>query len=227
MNLVKSTVVVSFFTLVSRVSGFVRDILMARFFGASVMTDAFIVAFRIPNFLRRLFAEGSFSLAFIPVFNEVKTQQSQAQLKQFVNHVFGCLLAVLLVVLAVLELTAPGLLAVFGMGFDSPQVLDTALDMLRITLPYILFISLVAFSAGILNSFGRFALPAATPIVLNVILIGSMLYLRDTFDVPIKALAFGVLIAGVLQLLIQIPALVRLGLMPKPVVRFHDPEVKS
>lgn len=228
MNLVKSTAVVSFFTLLSRISGFVRDILMARFFGASLMTDAFFVAFRIPNFLRRLFAEGSFSLAFIPVFNEVKARKSRAHLKQFTNHVFGCLLLVLLIVVALLEIITPGLVSVFAVGFiDDPNIFGITVDMLRITLPYILFISLVAFSGGMLNSFGRFALPAATPILLNIALIWAMIYLRESFAVPIKALAYGVLIAGVLQLLVQIPALMRLGLLPKPVIKFHDPEVKK
>ncbi len=228
MNLFKSTVVVSFFTLLSRITGFIRDVLVARFFGASLMTDAFYVAFKIPNFMRRIFAEGSFSLAFIPVLNDVKAKQNKQLLLQFINHVFGCLLVVLLIVVALFELLAPGVITVFGSGFlDHQVVFDTTVDMLRITLPYLLCISLVSFSAGILNSFGRFALPAATPIVLNLVLIWSVLYLRDEFDVPVMALAFGVLIAGFLQLLIQIPALYRLGLVPKPVVRFHDPEVKK
>ena len=228
MNLIKSTAVVSFFTLISRISGFVRDVLLARFFGASLWTDAFFVAFKIPNFMRRLFAEGSFSLAFIPVLNEVKTQRSRDTLKEFLNHIFGCLLAVLLVVLGILELIAPGVISVFAPGFIShPEVFDSTVDMLRVTLPYLLFISLVAFSGGILNSFGRFALPAATPILLNLSLIWSAVYLRDNMAVPVMALAFGVLIAGVLQLIVQVPALWRLGLLPKPVVKFHDPEVKK
>ncbi len=228
MNLIKSTAVVSFFTLLSRITGFVRDVLVARFFGASLLTDAFYVAFKIPNFMRRIFAEGSFSLAFIPVLNEVKTQQNKRALQHFINHVFGCLLVVLLMVVALLELLAPGVIGVFGSGFlDHQLVFDTTVDMLRITLPYLLFISLVAFSAGVLNSFGRFALPAATPILLNLVLIWSVLYLRDEFEVPVMALAWGVLIAGFVQLLVQIPALYRLGLLPKPVVRFHDPEVKK
>ena len=178
--------------------------------------------------MRRLFAEGSFSLAFIPVLNEVKTQRSRDTLKEFLNHIFGCLLAVLLVVLGILELIAPGVISVFAPGFIShPEVFDSTVDMLRVTLPYLLFISLVAFSGGILNSFGRFALPAATPILLNLSLIWSAVYLRDNMDVPVMALAFGVLIAGVLQLIVQVPALWRLGLLPKPVVKFHDPEVKK
>ncbi len=228
MNLIKSTAVVSFFTLLSRISGFVRDVLVARFFGANLLTDAFVVAFKIPNFMRRLFAEGSFSLAFIPVLNEVKARENKQVLQNFVNHVFGCLLVVLLLVVTLLELIAPGVITVFAPGFlDHEMVFQSTVDMLRITLPYLLCISLVAFSAGILNSFGRFALPAATPIILNLVLIWSALYLRDEYDVPVKALAVGVLIAGFLQLLVQIPALIRLGLLPRPVVRFHDPEVKK
>lgn len=228
MNLIKSTAVVSFATLLSRISGFVRDVLLARFFGASLMTDAFFVAFKIPNFMRRLFAEGSFSLAFIPVLNEVKANADRPTLQAYLNHVFGCLAVVLVIVVALLELLAPGVIAIFAPGFIEHQVVfDHTVDMLRITLPYLFCISLVAFSAGVLNSFGRFALPAATPILLNLVLIWSALYLRDEFAVPVKALAVGVLIAGVVQLLIQVPALMRLGLLPRPVVKFHDPEVKK
>ncbi|TDR18430.1 murein biosynthesis integral membrane protein MurJ [Marinicella litoralis] len=228
MNLIKSTAVVSFFTLLSRMAGFVRDALFARFFGASVWTDAFVVAFKIPNFMRRIFAEGSFSLAFIPVLNEIKAKNNELYLKQFINHVLGCLLAVLLIVLAVLELLAPGLIMVFGPGFmDKPEVFTEAVNMVRITLPYLLFISLVAFSSGILNSFGKFAAAAATPILLNAVMILSMIYFRHEFHVPIMSLAWGVLVAGAVQLAFQIPFLVRLGVIPKPVVRFHDPEVKK
>ncbi|WP_223788866.1 murein biosynthesis integral membrane protein MurJ [Marinicella meishanensis] len=228
MNLIKSTAVVSFATLLSRISGFIRDVLLARFFGANLWTDAFFVAFKIPNFMRRLFAEGSFSLAFIPVLNEIKAKDSRPLLQAYLNHVFGCLVVVLVIVVAVLELLAPGVIAIFAPGFlEHEAVFDHTVDMLRITLPYLFCISLVAFSAGILNSFGRFALPAATPILLNLVLIWSALYLRDEFAVPVKALAVGVLIAGVIQLLVQIPALMRLGLLPKPVVKFHDPEVKK
>ncbi len=228
MNLIKSTAVVSFFTLLSRIAGFVRDALFARFFGASVWTDAFVVAFKIPNFMRRIFAEGSFSLAFIPMLNEIKTQNSELYLKQFINHVFGCLLAVLMVVLALLELTAPGLIMAFAPGFISkPEVFNEAVNMVRITLPYLLLISLVAFSSGILNSFGKFAAAAATPILLNVVLILSMIYFRHEFQVPVMSLAWGVLVAGVVQLIFQLPFLFRLGIVPKPVIKFHDPEVKK
>jgi len=228
MNLIKSTAVVSFFTLLSRIAGFVRDALFARFFGASIWTDAFVVAFKIPNFMRRIFAEGSFSLAFIPVLNEIKAQDNEVYLKQFINHVFGCLIAVLLIVLAILELFAPGLIMAFGPGFvNEPEVFSEAVHMVRITLPYLLFISLVAFSSGVLNSFGKFAAAAATPILLNIVLIIAMLNFRQLFEVPVMSMAWGVLVAGVVQLAFQIPFLVRLGIIPKPVVRFHDPEVRK
>ncbi|MFC3193558.1 murein biosynthesis integral membrane protein MurJ [Marinicella sediminis] len=228
MNLFRSTAVVSIFTLISRIAGFIRDAMFARFFGASVWTDAFVVAFKIPNFMRRIFAEGSFSLAFIPVLNELKARDDEQYLKQFISHIMGCLLAVLLIVLALMELLAPGIIMAFAPGFvDQPSVFAVAVDMLRITLPYMLLISLVAFCSGVLNSFGRFAVPAATPILLNVVLILSMLYLRDEFAVPVMSLAVGVLIAGFVQLMFQIPFLFRLGIIPKPVVRFHDPEVRK
>ncbi|MEZ5472557.1 MAG: murein biosynthesis integral membrane protein MurJ [Marinicella sp.] len=228
MNLFKSTAVVSFFTLLSRLAGFVRDAISAFFFGVSVWTDALAVAFRIPNFMRRIFAEGSFSLAFIPVLNEIKAQRDEVYLKQFVNHVFGSLLAVLLVVLAVLELLAPGVILAFAPGYLDNQVLfDETVNMLRITLPYLLFISLVAFCSGILNSFGKFAVPAATPILLNLVLIFSMVYFRNHFNLEVKSFAVGVLIAGIVQLLFQIPSLINLGIIPKPVIKFHDPEVKK
>lgn len=229
MKLFKSTLVVSFFTVISRISGFVRDWLMLRFFGATVWTDAFLVAFRIPNFMRRLFAEGSFSLAFVPVLNEIKAKQSQVHLKAFINHVFGSLLAVLLLVLGLMELFAPGVVGLFAPGLKQhpPEVFEVTVGMLRITLPYLLFISLVAFCGGVLNSHQRFAIPAVTPVLLNVSLIVAMLWWRDAYEVPEVSLAWGVFWAGVVQLLFQVPALMRLGLLPRPVVRFHDPEVRQ
>lgn len=229
MKLFKSTAVVSFFTLLSRISGFVRDWFMLRTFGATLLTDAFLVAFRIPNFMRRLFAEGSFSLAFVPVLNEIKAQDNEAYLKEFINHVFGCLLAVLLLVLAIMELCAPGVLMVFAPGLNgkSPEVFDVTVDMLRLTLPYLLLISLVAFCGSILNSFHRYAIPAMTPILLNLCLILAIYWGVDLFEVPEISMAWGVLIAGAVQLFFQVPALMRLGLLPKPVVKFHDPEVRK
>lgn len=228
MKLIKSTITVTFFTFLSRISGLLRDMLFARFFGVSLLTDAFNVAFKIPNFMRRIFAEGAFSLAFIPVLNEVKTKQRNEYLRAFINHVFGSLLAVLLVVVGLLEILAPGVVTLFGAGFlNKPEIFDQTVYMLRVMLPYLLLISLVSFGAGVLNSFGRFAVAAATPIALNVVLILTMLYARNMFDIPIRSMAWGVLFAGFVQLFIQIPALIQLGLLPKPVVKFKDPEVKK
>ncbi len=228
MNLFKSAIVVSFFTFLSRITGFVRDMVVARLFGATIWTDAFFVAFKIPNFLRRLFAEGSFSLAFIPVLNEIKASGDRRALKHFIDHIAGSLLAVTLVVFALMELFAPGVITVFAPGYlDQPEVFQHTIGMLRLTLPYLPLIAMVAFAGGILNSHQRFALPAATPILLNLSLIASALWLRESFNPPVKALALGVLLAGIAQLLIQLPALGRLGLLPRPRWGFSDLQVKK
>lgn len=228
MNLFKSTVIVSFFTLLSRLTGFVRDMVVARFFGATLWTDAFFVAFKIPNFMRRLFAEGSFSLAFIPVLNEIKANGDQQALKDFVDRIAGSLLAVTLIVFALMEIFAPAVIAVFAPGYlDNPAVYRETISMLRMTLPYLPLISLVAFAGGILNSHQRFALPAATPVLLNLSLIAAAFWLKNHFNPPVKALAFGVLIAGVVQLLAQLPALWRMGLLPRPRWGFSNPQVKK
>jgi putative peptidoglycan lipid II flippase len=228
MNLFKSTVTVSFFTFLSRITGFLRDMVVARSFGANIWTDAFFVAFKIPNFLRRLFAEGSFSLAFIPVLNEIKARNDRRALKAFIDRIAGSLLAVTLIVFAVMEIFAPAVIAVFAPGYlDKPEVYRESVSMLRMTLPYLPLVSLVAFAGGILNSHHRFALPAATPILLNLALIASALWLKNQFDPPVKALAFGVLAAGILQLLAQLPALWRMGLLPRPRWGFGDPQIKK
>ncbi len=228
MKLLKSASTVSALTLLSRISGFMRDVVIARIFGASIWTDAFFVAFKIPNFMRRLFAEGSFSLAFIPVLNEVKAEGDPVRLKAMIDHVAGALLAVLVLVLAVLELAAPGVIHVFAFGFsDQPAVFDASVDMLRITLPYLLLISLVAFCGGVLNTHDRFAIPAVTPVLLNVSLIACVLWLHRDLAVPEQSLAWGVLLAGVLQLLLQWPALARLGLLPRPRLDWHNSEVRK
>ena len=228
MSLFKSTAIVSVFTLISRISGFVRDMVMTRFFGASIWTDAFFVAFKIPNFMRRLFAEGSFSLAFVPVLNDIKATGSKEDLKNFIDKIAGSLLSVVLIVLMLMEIFAPQILSVFAYSWvsDKPMVFNETVGMLRITLFYLPLISMVAFAGGILNAHKKFALPAATPILLNISLIFSAIYLRSFFDIPVKALAFGVLVAGILQLLIQIPALINMGLFPRFKIGFKDSEVK-
>lgn len=203
-------------TLLSRVLGFVRDLVLAQLFGASAGTDAFFVAFKIPNFLRRLFAEGAFSVAFVPILMEYKTQRSFDELRLFVGRVAGTLGGVLLLVTLVGVIGAPLLVMVFAPGFIADQgKLALAGDMLRLTFPYLLFISLTAFAGGILNAHNRFGVPAFTPVLLNLSLIGCALWLSPQMDRPVVALAWGVLIAGVAQFLFQLPFLHGLGLLPR------------
>ncbi|HEB95701.1 MAG TPA: murein biosynthesis integral membrane protein MurJ [Sedimenticola thiotaurini] len=203
-------------TLLSRILGFVRDLVLAHVFGAGAGTDAFFVAFKIPNFLRRLFAEGAFSVAFVPVLSEYRKRRSFAEMKQFVDHVAGTLGAVLLLVTLLGVLGAPLLVMLFAPGFiGDPDKLALAGDMLRLTFPYLLFISLTAFAGGILNTHGRFGIPAFTPVLLNVSLIACALWLAPRMEQPVVALAWGVFIAGLAQLLFQAPFLHRLRLLPR------------
>ena len=206
------------FTLMSRILGFVRDVVFARYFGASGETDAFFLAFKIPNFMRRLFAEGSFSLAFVPVLSEVRASGDRRALKDLIDHVAGTLAGILLVFTAIGVLAAPVVLAIFAPGWllEGRQEFWLSASMLRITFPYILLISLTALAGGILNTFERFIVPALTPVLLNISLIAAAVLFSGKMDVPVKALAWGVLVAGIAQLLIQVPALMRLGVMPRP-----------
>ena len=227
-SLLRSTAVVGAMTLLSRVLGFVRDVVLARLFGADGTTDAFFLVFKIPNFLRRLFAEGAFSQAFVPVFTEYKETRDATALRDLVSHVTGTLGGILLLVTFVGVLAAPALVMLFGPGFaDDPAQYTLASEMLRLTFPYLLFVSLTALSGGILNSHDRFALPAFTPVILNLCLIGAALWLAPRLSVPVVALAWGVLAAGILQLLIQLPALHRLALLPRPRWGWRHPGVRK
>ena len=229
MKLLKSTATVGGATIASRILGFVRDVVLARMFGASAQTDAFFLAFKIPNFMRRLFAEGSFSLAFVPVLSEVRATGDRAALRDLIDHVAGTLAALLLVLTAIGVLAAPVVLAIFAPGWFAEGRPEFALSasMLRITFPYILFISLTAMAAGVLNTFDRFLVPALTPILLNVSLIAAALLLAGRMDVPVRALAWGVLVAGVAQLAVQAAALARLGLLPRPRWGWRHPGVRK
>ena len=218
MQLLKSTAKVGSATITSRILGFVRDMVFARYFGASAETDAFFLAFKIPNFMRRLFAEGSFSLAFVPVLSEVRATGDRRALRDLVDHVSGTLLSILLVITAIGVLAAPAVLAIFAPGWlmEGRPEFWLAADMLRITFPYILLISLTALAGGILNTFDRFLVPALTPALLNISLIACAVLLSSRLEVPVMSLAWGVLIAGIAQLAVQVPALVRLGVLPRP-----------
>jgi len=214
-------------TLISRVLGLARDIIFANLFGASGGTDAFFVAFKIPNFMRRLFAEGAFSQAFVPVFSEYKETRSFNELKDLINHVAGTLGGFLLILSIFGSLAAPLLVYVFAPGFTDEARFQLTADMLTITFPYILFIALTAFAGGILNSFNKFAVPAFTPVLLNLCLISAAIWGADYFAQPIMALAWGVAAAGLLQLLFQLPFLLQLKLLPKPKFKAAHAGVKK
>ncbi|MGH8192132.1 MAG: murein biosynthesis integral membrane protein MurJ [Rhodanobacteraceae bacterium] len=204
-------------TMISRVLGLARDISISHVFGANVATDAFVIAFRIPNFMRRLFAEGSFSTAFVPVFTEVKETGSHAELKDLTSRVAGTLGGVLLVVTALGLIFSPWLAIGSAPGsLDDPHKLDLTVHLLRLTFPYLLFVSLTALCGGVLNSFHKFALPALAPVILNLCLIGGALWLSRHLAVPIESLGWAVLAAGILQLLFLLPAVRRLDLLALP-----------
>ncbi|MGB9577878.1 MAG: murein biosynthesis integral membrane protein MurJ [Halothiobacillaceae bacterium] len=222
-SLLRSTAVISAMTLISRILGFVRDIVFARLFGASAATDAFFVVFKIPNFLRRLFAEGAFQQAFVPVLAEYREKRSQEEMLDYIAHVAGTLGAVLLLVTTIGVAAAPLLLLLFAPGFTgNPEQLALAETMLRITFPYLFFISLTAFASSLLNSFGRFAIPALTPVWLNIVLIGAAFLGAHHAEEPLIVLSWGVFVAGAVQLFFQLPWLWRMGLLPRPkITRRH------
>jgi putative peptidoglycan lipid II flippase len=216
MNLLKAASTVSLWTLLSRVTGLVRDQLIAASFGAGALTDAFQVAFRIPNLLRRLFAEGAFSSAFVPILAATRATEGDEPTRRLVDAVATVLFWALLVTCVLGVVGAPVVVWLFGAGL---QEMDLAVIMTRWMFPYIGFMSLVALSAGVLNTWRRFALPAATPVLLNVAMIGAAAWLAPWFRQrgvePILALAAGVMLGGVLQLAIQLPALRAIGCLPR------------
>jgi putative peptidoglycan lipid II flippase len=213
-GMLRSTAVFSAMTFLSRIAGYLRDWLQASLFGASPAVSAFVVAYRIPNYLRRIFAEGSFSSAFVPVLSELKQRGDDKALQDFLDHVAGALLAVVIVVTALGMLLAPWIARLFLLFADASKsgLVEMTADMLRITFPYLMFISMTALAGAVLNSFRHFGLPALTPVLHNLGVIAGMLLLARLFDVPEKALAWGVLAAGAMQLLVLWPAMGRLGL---------------
>ncbi|KPQ23101.1 MAG: murein biosynthesis integral membrane protein MurJ [Halomonas sp. HL-48] len=216
-GLMRSGLIVSAMTMLSRVMGLARDVVVAALLGAGDGADAFFVAFKIPNFLRRLFAEGAFNQAFVPVLSEYSTQRNRQEIRELLNAVAGSLTAILALITALAMLGAPWLIWLFAPGFGrDPEKLAMTADMLRLTFPYLLLISLTAFAGSVLNTWNRFAVPAFTPVLLNLSLIGAALLLTPLMEEPAMALAWGVLIAGVAQLVFQVPFLLRLGLMPTP-----------
>ncbi|WP_051233954.1 murein biosynthesis integral membrane protein MurJ [Halomonas halocynthiae] len=223
----RSGMIVSVMTMLSRVMGLARDVVIAALFGAGSGADAFFVAFKIPNFLRRLFAEGAFNQAFVPVLSEYATQRSKEEVRELLDATAGSLAVVLLLITALAMFAAPWLVWAFAPGFSrDPEKLALTADMLRLTFPYLFLISLTAFSGSVLNTWNRFAVPAFTPVLLNLSLIGAALLLTPLLASPAMALAWGVLIAGAAQLVFQVPFLARLGLMPKPWPNFAHEGVR-
>ncbi len=219
MSLLKSASIVSLLTLASRITGLVRELLIAAAFGASATTDAFNVAFRIPNLLRRLFAEGAFSQAFVPILAESRTRNGEQATHDLVNAVGTVLFGALSVTCVLGVVGAPALVWVMASGLQDSGGFDAAVVMTRWMFPYIGFMSLVALSAGILNTWSRFAVPAVTPVLLNLSTISAALFVaplfRDHGIEPVYALAVGVMVGGMLQLGVQVPALLRIGMVPR------------
>ena len=226
-GLLRSSALVGSMTMISRVLGLLRDIVIAAFIGASANADAFFVAFKIPNFLRRLFAEGAFSQAFVPVLADYKEQGAHDAVQALVDRVAGVLGGTLLLLTLITVAASPIVAAIFAPGFVSqPEKFQLTADMIRITFPYLLLISMTGFCGAILNSYGRFAVPAFTPVFLNLSLIFAATVASPWFDEPVFALAWGVFFAGIIQLLFQLPSLYRLDLVPRPVFDGKDEGVR-
>ncbi len=214
-------------TVISRISGLVRDMVLSFFFGATPVADAFFVAFRIPNFFRRLFAEGAFSQAFVPVLAGYRNREPLQQMREFVAVMGGNFMFVMTLMSLLGVVAAPLFVMIFAPGFrDDPARMDITAQMLRITFPYLGFISLTAFAGSLLNSFHRFAIPAITPVWLNVTLIIAALFVAPQFDTPVIALAWGVFAAGLIQLLFQIPALRGIDMLLRPRLELRHPGVR-
>lgn len=233
MSLLRSAATVSSFTLVSRITGLFRDILIASVFGAGPLTDAFWVAFRIPNLLRRLFAEGAFSQAFVPILGQIRTQRSPEEVRTLLDRVALLLTFALMVVTLIGIVGAPWVVSAMASGMRTanrqPEFL-AAVTMTQLMFPYIVCMSLVAFASGVLNTWSRFAVPAFTPVLLNISMITAALFLSRFFETPIYSLAVGVMLGGLAQLAVQWIALARLGLLPRYSLRlreaWQDPVVK-
>ncbi|MEJ8320672.1 murein biosynthesis integral membrane protein MurJ [Pseudomonas oryzihabitans] len=223
MNLLKSLAAVSSMTMLSRVLGFVRDTIVARTFGAGMATDAFFVAFKLPNLLRRIFAEGAFSQAFVPILAEYKAQQGEEATRTFLAYVSGLLTLVLAVVTLLGMLAAPLVIWITAPGFaDTPEKFALTSSLLRVTFPYILLISLASLAGAVLNTWNRFSVPAFVPTLLNVSMIIFALFLTPYFDPPIMAMAWATLVGGLAQFLYQLPHLKRIGMLVLPRLNLRD-----
>lgn len=226
MNLLKSLAAVSTVTMFSRLLGFARDAIVARVFGAGMATDAFFVAFKLPNLLRRIFAEGALSQAFVPILAEYKSQQGEQATRTFIAYVSGLLTLVLAIVTVLGMLAAPWVIYTTTPGFvDTPDKFALTSALLRITFPYILLISLASLVGAILNTWNRFSIPAFAPTLLNISMIGFALFAAPYFYPPVVALAWAVIVGGVLQLGYQLPYLRKIGMLVLPRLTLRDARV--
>ncbi|MGB1092785.1 MAG: murein biosynthesis integral membrane protein MurJ, partial [Oceanobacter sp.] len=224
-SMLRSSSMVSVLTMLSRVLGLVRDVIMAQYFGARI--DAFLIAFKIPNFFRRLFAEGAFTVSFVPVLSEYKVKRSFDEVQLLVSRVSGVLGAALMLLTVLAILFADYLPWLFAPGFrQDPEKFALTGELLRITFPYLMFIAMTAFAGSVMNAYGRFAVPAFTPVLLNICMILTTLYATPFFEEPLFALAWGVFFAGLVQLLFQLPFLARMRLLVVPMVNRKDEGVK-
>jgi len=215
-------------TFLSRILGFIRDMVVANLFGVTAGVDAFYVAFKIPNFMRGLFAEGSFSQAFVPVLSEYRHQNSFEETREFIGHIFAALSIVLIGITIFCVIASPLLITLFAPGFKSGMPrFELATSMLRITFPYLLLISLTAFLGSILNAYHRFGVASFTPALLNIAMIGSAFFLAPFFHPPVIGLAWGVFIGGVIQVIFQMPFLYRMNLLPRPSLNWQNSGVQK
>jgi putative peptidoglycan lipid II flippase len=227
VSLLRALSTVSGMTLLSRITGLVRESLKAAAFGAGVQMDAFEAAFRLPNILRRLFAEGAFAQAFVPIFAEYRRQRGEADTRDLMGRVGTLLAVVLLAVTVAGVLAAPWLVHLLATGFaQTPGKVELTAQMIRIVFPYLFFVSLVSLAGGVLNVYRRFAIPAFTPVLLNLSIIGAALFLAPYCHPPVVALAWGVAIGGAAQLVLQIRPLVAIGMLPRPRLDWRDPGVR-
>jgi putative peptidoglycan lipid II flippase len=204
-------------TLASRITGFIRDTLLAILFGAGLSMDAFVVAFRIPNLLRRLFAEGAFSQAFVPVLGEYRTRKGDEATRELAGKVLAMLGTALFIATIAGVIAAPAVVYAMASGFAADaEKFGLTVTMVRICFPYILFISLVSFCSGLLNTYGSFKAPAFTPVLLNLCFIGFALWVAPRMEKPVLALAWAVFAGGLVQLAFQVPFLKRIGMLPRP-----------
>ena len=223
----RSTSIVGAFTLISRVTGLLRDMVYSRMFGAGLLMDAFLVAFKIPNFMRRLFAEGAFSQAFVPVVSEYKVQRERDEVRELIDGAMGTMAWFLSVITIVGIVAAPLLVLLFAPGFRADgDRFDLTVDMLRWTFPYILFVSLAALAGGVLNSYGKFAVPATTSTLMNLVMIVFAAFIAPHFAQPGIVLAIGVFVSGLVQLGFQLPFMLKLGLLRRPRWRWGHEGVK-